>query len=111
MKYIKSNIPHTLITIILLLIFIFSPVLNTKSVVIVFLAISLLSMSTKYFYTGCIVNVILLIYLPYMIVQNQYLFLNKDHTSALIFILCTIFLLTILDFLILAYHITPLRLA
>ncbi len=105
MKYIKSNIPHTLITIILLLIFIFSPVLNTKSVVIVFLAISLLSMSTKYFYTGCIVNVILLIYLPYMIVQNQYLFLNKDHTSALIFILCTIFLLTILDFLILAYHI------
>lgn len=105
MKYIKSNLLLSVITIILLLFFIFSSSLNTKSVVIVFLAILLLSLSTRYFYTGCLVNISLLIYLPFMIIQNQYLFLNHDHTASLIFILCTIFLMTILDFLILAYHI------
>ncbi|QUI24320.1 hypothetical protein HZI73_19355 [Vallitalea pronyensis] len=105
MKYIKSSMFHTLLTIMLLLIFIFTPILNTKGVLIVFLAVSLLIMCIRYFYTGCIVNIIILIYLPFMIVQNQYLFLNKDHTSSLIFILCVIFFMTILNFLILAYQI------
>jgi hypothetical protein len=40
-----------------------------------------------------------------MLDYNKHILINKDDTFSLIFILCTIFLMSIFDFLILAYHI------
>lgn len=105
MKLKKYNVIFIIVILLLLIIFILSRNLNNKAVIIFFLSILLIGLSTKHFYIGCFVNVILLIYLPFILVQNNYIFLNKDQTFTLIFILCTIFLTSILDFLILAYHI------
>lgn len=100
----KSNVFVITITFILLLGFIFFDNLNSKSVIIIFLSVFMILLCTRFFYTGCIINILLLIYLPFMLIQDN-LLINKDQTFTLIFILCSLFLASIFDFLILAYHI------
>ena len=100
----KSNIFFIGITFILLISFIFFDNLNSKAVIIVFLSIFLIIVCIKFFYTGCIINILLLIYLPFMLIQDNML-INKDKTFTLIFILCTLFLTSIFNFLILSYNI------
>lgn len=104
-EFKKSNILIIAIAIILQFSFVISNTLINKAIIIIFLSIFLLIISTKCFYIGCVINIILLIYIPFILIKSNPNLIDKNQTFTLIFILCTIFLATILDFLILAYHI------
>jgi hypothetical protein len=105
LNFTRSNVIFMIVSFFLLFMFMVLKSLDTKVIIIVFLSLFLLFISTKCFYIGFFINIVLLIYLPFMLAQNNHILFDKDETCTLIFILCTIFLISIFDFLILAYHI------
>lgn len=102
---IRYNITLSLLTIILTILFIFSNLTN-KAIILFFLALILLLLSTRHFFIGCLINNILLICVPYILNQNNYIFLDDAQTHIIIFILCIVFITSITNFLILSYNIS-----
>ncbi|MCT4687755.1 ion channel [Vallitalea sp.] len=105
LNFTRSSIVFMVVAFFLLFMFVVLESLDSKTVIIIFLSLFMLFISTKCFYIGCFVNIVLLIYLPFMLIENNHVLLNRNETFTLIFILCAIFLTSIFDFLILAYHI------
>lgn len=62
-------------------------------------------MTSKSFLTGFIINSLLLILLPFILINSHMIFLDKSSTITTLFITIVFFFISIIDFIIMAYHI------
>ncbi|NLK98107.1 ion channel [Defluviitalea saccharophila] len=67
----------------------------------IFLTISFIS-----FFAGFLINVLLLLLLPFILTQTNLIFSDQSRTSITLLIISYFFLITIVDLLIMAYHIS-----
>lgn len=101
----KKHISFFILSIILLIIFTFNFPIEAKAFCSILLAFMIIYLGIGYFHISVGINVFLLLYLPFLLEKNNYIFLSEDKTYPLFIILVVVFITTIINFLVLSFNI------